>query len=295
MKNGFLGVDQGKNFQAPYGEARAIIIPFGMESTVSFGKGTRYGPKAILRAAHELNENDEQTLHAVYRCGLATVTEPKIPKSPSKALRLLEGIVGQVLKDKKFPMIIGGEHSLTPGVLKAICRYFSNVSILHFDAHADLRFQYRGSSFSHGSWARRGLDMPIKRLVQVGVRTVSEVDDELGFISREKTRVKTFWGWKNPTPDEVVSEIPTKNVYVSFDIDAFDSSLMPSTGTPEPGGLLWWPTLEILKAVFKAKNVVGADLVELAPIKGLHGPDFLAARLVYKMLGYKFFGTKAHR
>lgn len=134
--------------------------------------------------------------------------------------------------------------------------------------------------------------MPIKRLVQVGIRTVSEVDDELGFITSEKKRVKTFWGWQDPAPQEVVKAIPTKNVYISFDIDAFDSSLMPSTGTPEPGGLLWWPTLEILKSVFKSKNVVGADLVELAPIKELHGPDFLAARLVYKMLGYRFFDTK---
>lgn len=292
MKNGFLGADQGTDFQVPYNKAKAIIIPFGMESHVSYGGGTKHGPKAILTAAHELNENDEQTQKSVYRCGLATVQEPKIPKDSAKALGLLSQIVGQVLKDKKFPMVLGGEHALTPGVIKAVCANFNDVSILHFDAHADLRYQYRGSIFSHASALRRVMeDFPIKKLVQVGVRSVSEVDDELAYIQREKKRLKVFWGWQNPTPKEVVRQIPTKNVFISFDIDAFDSSLMPSTGTPEPGGLLWWPTLEILKEIFKSKNVVGADLVELSPIRGLHGPDFLAARLVYKFLGYKFFPT----
>jgi agmatinase len=132
-------------------------------------------------------------------------------------------------------------------------------------------------------------ELPIRGLVQVGIRTVSEVDDELGFIKREKKRLKVFWGWQNPSPEKIVAALPSKNVYITFDVDAFDASIMPSTGTPEPGGLNWWPTLEILKAVFKAKNVVGADVVELSPIKDLRGPDFLSARLVYKLLNYKFF------
>lgn len=288
-KNGFLGIDQGRNFQSSYKTAKAVVIPFGLESSVSYGKGTKKGPRAILTAAHELNENDEQTLHAVYRCGIATLVEPKIPKSLEKALKLMSGIVDQVLKDKKFPIVLGGEHSLTLGAMEAICKHFNDVTILYFDAHGDMRAQYRGSAFSHACALRRCLDLPVKKAVHVGMRTVSEVDDELGFIKREKKRVKVFWAWQKLSPQDILRAIPTKNVYISFDIDAFDSSLMPSTGTPEPGGLLWWPTLEILKAVFKVKNIVGADLVELAPIKGLHGPDFLAARLVYKMLGYKFF------
>ena len=131
MKNGFLGIDQRKNFQAPYNKAKAVVIPFGMESTVSYGAGTRNGPRAILTAAHELNENDEQTLHATYKSGIATVVEPKIPKDPAKAIDLIAKIVDQVLKDKKFPMIIGGEHSLTPGAVRAVCDYFSYVSILY--------------------------------------------------------------------------------------------------------------------------------------------------------------------
>ncbi len=292
-KNGFLGIDQGVNFQVPYQEAKAIIIPFGMESHVSYGGGTKHGPKAIIAASHELNENDEQTYQPIYKCGLATVQEPVIPKDSAKALNLLSDIVGQVVGDKKFPFVLGGEHALTPGVLKPIFGHFSDISILHFDAHIDLRKQYRGSKFSHASALRRAMeDFPVKKLVSIGIRSVSEVDDELGYMKREAKRIKVYGGWEHPTPREIVKQLPTKNVYITFDIDAFDASIMPATGTPEPGGLTWWPTLEILQAVFKAKNVVGADIVELAPMKGLHGPDFLTAKLAYKMLGYKFFPGK---
>jgi len=291
-KNGFLGIDQGVNFQVPYEKAKAIIIPFGMEAHVTYGTGTKKGPKAILTASHELNENDEQTFYAVHKCGLSTLKEPLVPKDSAKALGLLDSLVSRVLKDGKFPLVLGGEHTVTAGALKAICRNYSNLSVLHFDAHADLRKQYRGSVYSHASALRMVMEnCPIEKLVQVGIRTVSEIDDELGFMQREKQKIKTFWGWQNPKSEEVAKLLPTENVYITFDVDAFDSSLMPSTGTPEPGGLLWWPTLKILKEVFKQKNVVGADVVELSPIKGLHGPNYLVARLVYKMLGYKFFDT----
>ncbi len=290
LKNGFLGIDQGVSFEVPYEKAKAIVIPFGMESHVSYGGGTKNGPQAILTASHELNENDEQTYSPVYKCGIATVKEPKIPKDSAKALDLLSDIVGQVARDNKFPLVLGGEHSLTPGVLKPIFEHTKDISILHFDAHIDLRKQYRGSKFSHASALRRAMeDFPVKKLVSVGIRSVSEIDDELGYMKREAKRIKVYGGWEEPTPQEIVRQLPTKNVYITFDIDAFDASIMPATGTPEPGGLTWWPTLNILQAVFKSKNVVGADIVELAPMKNLHGPDFLTAKLAYKMLGYKFF------
>lgn len=293
MKQGFLGTDQGVRFDVDYEKSKAVIIPFGMEAHVSYGGGTKNGPKAILKASHELNENDEQTLQAVYKCGLTTLKEPKIPKDSAKAIKLLKETTKQVLKDEKFPVILGGEHTLLSGSLGAISEHFHDVSILHFDAHADLRKKYRGSIHSHASALRRAMeDLPIKHLVSVGIRTVSEVDDELGFILREKKRLKIFWAWEKLSAKKIVTAIPTKNVYITFDVDAFDPSIMPSTGTPEPGGLTWWETLEILKLVFKEKNVVGFDVVEHSPIKNLHGPDFLVARLIYKMIGYKFFSTK---
>ena len=293
LKNGFLGTDQGVRFEVDYKKAKAVIIPFGMEAHVSYGAGTKNGPKAILKASHELNENDEQTLEAPYKCGFATLKEPKIPKDSVKAILLLKKITGQILKDKKFPIILGGEHTLSFGSLGAVCKNFSDISILHFDAHADLRKKYRGSAHSHASALRQIIEnLPIKRLVSVGIRTVSEIDDELGFILREKKRLKIFWGWEKLSAKKIVAALPNKNVYITFDVDAFDPSIMPSTGTPEPGGLDWWQTVEILKLAFKEKNVVGFDVVEHSPIKNFHGPDFLVALLIYKMIGYKFFGTK---
>lgn len=294
QKNGFLGIDQGVSFETSYNQARTVIVPFGMESGVSYGKGTKSGPGAILKASHELNENDEKTFSRVYETGLATLKAPAIPKNPQRALNLLSKLTAQISKDGKFPIVLGGEHTLTLGAISGVARKFSDISVLHFDAHADLRKQYRGSKYSHASALRRVMEeLPIKKLVQIGIRTISEVDDELGFLKRQRKRIKTFWGWRRPSPKQVLAQIPTKNVYITFDVDGFDPGIMPSTGTPEPGGLLWWPTLEILEAVFKAKNVVGADIVELAPIRAFHGPDFMIARLAYKFINYKYF-AKSH-
>lgn len=259
-----------------------------MESHVSYGAGTKNGPAAILRASHELNENDEQSGEAPYKSGLATLKPPKVPKSPEKALKILAEITAQISQDNKFPIVIGGEHTLTLGALKGICERWKNLAVLHFDAHLDLRKQYRGSKYSHASALRRVMEeLPVKKLVQVGIRTISEIDDELGFLKRQKNRIKTFWGWQEPKTSEIIRQIPGKNVYLTFDVDAFDPSIMPATGTPEPGGLLWWTVLDILQAVFASKNVVGADVVELAPIARLRGPDFMIARLIYKLIHYK--------
>ena len=163
--------------------------------------------------------------------------------------------------------------------------------MLHFDAHSDTRLDYYlGGAFSHGAVMSQVLiKYPAAKLVQVGIRSFSDQDGEWNFRKKNEHRIKTFWAWEKFTAADVVRAISTRDVFISFDVDAFDPGIMPSTGTPEPGGLLWWPTLEILKAVFKRKNVIGADVVELAPIKGLRHPDFTAARLVYKMIGYKFF------
>lgn len=289
-KNGFLGIDQGINYQSEYSSAKAVIIPFPLEKHVSYGEGAKHGPHAILRASHELNENDEQTGAPVYKCGIATLKSPHKLSDTKKALETLSSTVEKVARDRKFPVILGGEHTITYGALMGICKNFQDVSVLHFDAHADLREQYRGSKFSHASALRLVMDnLPVKNLVQVGIRSVSEIDDELGMMKREKKRIKTFWGWQTPSAHAVADALKSKNVYITFDVDAFDMSIMPSTGTPEPGGLNWWQTIEILSAVFAKKHVVGADVVELAPIPNFNGPDFLVARLVYKMIGFKFF------
>lgn len=291
MKNGFLGVNQGSTVEVPYQKAKAAVIPFGLENTVSYGRGTKNGPAAIIKASHYVEILDEQMLKPFADCGIATLRQPAIPKDQKSAITLLAGMVKQTVADNKFPIVLGGEHSLTQGTVKGLCSKYKNFSILHFDAHSDTRLNYYlGKNYSHGAVMSQVLmKYPVKKLVQVGLRSFSDQDGEWDFRKKNQTKIKTFWAWDKISPADVVLAIPTRDVFISFDVDALDPAIMPSTGTPEPGGLLWWPTLEILKAVYKSKNVIGADVVELAPVKNLHHPDFLAAKLVYKLIGYKFY------
>jgi agmatinase len=291
IKNGFLGLNQGMGFQVPYQKAKAVVVPFGLENTVSYGHGTKNGPAAIIEASHYMEILDEQMLKPFADCGIATIRQPAVPKDQKAAIKLLAGQVSGVIADKKFPVVLGGEHSLTQGTVKGLSGHYKNFTVLHFDAHSDTRLNYYlGGNFSHGAVMSQVLaKYPVAKLVQVGVRSFSDRDGEWNFREKNKAKIKTFWAWDKIIPADVVRAIPTRDVFISFDVDVFDPSIMPSTGTPEPGGLLWWPVIDILKAVYKAKNVIGADVVELAPIKGLHAPDFMVAKLVYKMIGYKFF------
>ncbi|MBU3901480.1 arginase family protein, partial [Patescibacteria group bacterium] len=168
-------------------------------------------------------------------------------------------------------------------------KHFDDFSILQFDAHADLRNEYLDQKYSHACAMRRCLDFPGINLVQAGIRSIANEEDELNFWQENRCRIKTFWAkdkksWKT---DEIIGALKEK-VYVTFDVDAFDSGLMPSTGTPEPGGLDWYETLDILRAVCAKRQIIGADFVELSPIKNLSAPDFLVAKLIYKTIGYIF-------
>ncbi len=291
MKNGFLGVNQGGIFEVAYQKAKAAVIPFGLENTVSYGHGTKNGPAAIIAASHYMEILDEQMLKPFSRCGIATLKQPAIPKDQKTAINLLAGMVSRVVADNKFPVILGGEHSLTQGTVKGLCAQYKNFTILHFDAHSDTRLNYYiGGKYNHGAVMSQVLmKYPVKKLVQVGVRSFSDQDGEWNFRKKNRNQITTFWAWDKFTPADVVRAISTRDVFISFDVDVFDPSIMPSTGTPEPGGLLWWPVIDILKAVYKSKNVIAADVVELAPIEGLHAPDFTVAKLVYKLIGYKFY------
>lgn len=290
-KNGFLGSDEGINYQSSYEKSAAVVIPYGMESTVSYGSGTKKGPKATIEASWQVETIDEQTYDHIFKCGISTIKEPKVPSNPEKALQLLDKITDQVVSDKKFPVIIGGEHSLSQGAMRAMCKHYKDITILHFDAHADMREHYHGSVYSHGAVMHQTMkNLPVKDIVQVGIRNLSDThNNEMKFRNANKNKIKTFWAWEKIDPEKIANSIKAKNVYISIDVDVFDPSIMPATGTPEPGGIYWWETLEILKAVFRKRNVVGADLVEFAPIKGLHHADFFMAKLAYKIIGYKFF------
>lgn len=271
-------------------KADVIIVPFGLEKSVTFGKGTSNGPQRIIEVSPQLEAFDEELEKDIYReVKISTLQEPIIVEGHEQAISQLEDIIDEIYALGKFPLTLGGEHSLTLGAVRAVLKKFGKIMILQFDAHADLRDEYEGTIYSHASVMRRCLKLDGVKLTQVGIRNISTDTNEFGFWKENQPRIKTFWakdmaGWKT---DDIVDSL-SENVYLTFDVDVFDSGLMPSTGTPEPGGLGWWQTMEILKAVAKIKNIVGADVVELMPIQGLAAPDFLAAKLVYKIIGYKF-------
>jgi agmatinase len=285
-KNNFLGIDK-----IPVKSADVVIVPFGLEKTTTFGKGTAQGPQRIIEISPNLEYFDEELEKDVYKeVKIATLEEPRIKNNQPEAISQLEKITDEIYKLGKFPLILGGEHSLTLGSVQSALKKFPELSILQFDAHADLRDEYEGTIYNHASVMRQCLKLDGLNLVQVGVRNISTDTNEFGFWKENQSRIKTFWAkdmadWKT---DEIVNSLG-KNVYLTFDLDAFDSGLMPATGTPEPGGLSWYQATEILKAVASKKNIVGADIAELSPISGLSAPDFVAAKLAYKIIGYRAF------
>jgi len=289
-RSGFLGLPAGE--AGPTSKADVVVVPFGLEQTVSYGKGAAKGPQAIIDASPQLEYFDEELwLQPHERYGLATLKPVKIKKPVAAALAQLEKLVEPIVKAGKFPLILGGEHALTPGAIRPFVKKFENLTILHFDAHADLRDGYEGEHYSHAAAMRRCLDFPGVRVVSVGIRNISL--EEARFWEKNKKRVSIFWardraGWRAA---DIVKALGNCPVYLSFDVDAFDSSLMPATGTPEPGGLFWDDVMTILRAAIRAKKVVGADVVELAPQKRLHACDFVAAKLCAKILAYRFFRT----
>lgn len=268
-------------------DCKTVLIPFGLEKSVSYSGGTARGPQAILDASPNLEFFDEVFWTEAFReYGIATLKEPKIADDLEDALTQLEGLVADVLAAGKFPFVLGGEHSLTPGAIRPFVKNGEPLTILQFDAHADLRDGYDGVHYSHAAAMCRCLDYPNVRLVSVGIRNISA--SELPILDANKDRINIFWAKdkKKWTPADVAKAVGTGPVYITFDIDGFDSSLIPATGTPEPGGLFWDEVMDILDAATANAKVVGADVVELAPEKGLHACDFLAAKLTYKMLSY---------
>ena len=267
--------------------ARAVVIPFGLEASVSYGGGTAAGPQAIIAASQQLELYDDELGCEPYRgYGVAAIREPAIARPIGPALDQLAGTVETVLAAGKFPLVLGGEHSLTAGAIRPFADRHKDLVVLQFDAHADLRDGYQGEHFSHAAAMRRVLDHPGVTLVSVGIRAIST--PEVHFYDANRDRITIHWAkdqarWDT---DEIVKSLAGQPVYVTFDIDALDAAVMPATGTPTPGGLAYWQALAILRRACEVGNVVGADLVEFAPIKGFHAYDYAAAALAYKMLSY---------
>ena len=283
-KKGFLGTDNKSS-----GKENVVVIPFGIEKTVSYGSGTHKGPEEIIKASHQVELFDEDLDKEPYKyIGIKTLRPFPIKKNIVDALKQIENINKILLDKKKFPLVLGGEHSLTAGAIRPFIKKFGKICLLHFDAHADLRNSYNGNKFSHASAIRRCLDSPSVSVVSFGIRNISS--NEISFLKKNKKRIKIFWAkdklrWNLNKFKKIIKN---KKIYLTFDVDGLDSSLMPATGTPEPGGLFWDEAINIIKIAAKSSDIVGADVNELSPIKGFDTYNFLAAKLVYKIISYTF-------
>jgi len=283
-KKGFLGIDNKSSVKE-----KVVVIPFGLEKTVSYGNGTSKGPKEIIKASHQVELFDEDLNKEPYKyIGIKTLKPFPIKKNIIDALKQIENINKLLLDKKKFPLVLGGEHSLTPGAIRPFVKKFGKICLLHFDAHADLRNSYNNNKFSHASAIRRCLDNPNVSVVSFGIRNISLT--EIPFLKKNKKRIKIYWAkdkssWNLNKFKKIISN---KKVYLTFDVDGLDSSLMPATGTPEPGGLFWDETIKIIKIAAQSSHIMGADINELAPIKGFDSYNFLAAKLAYKIISYSF-------
>ena len=288
LSTNFLGIPEAENGLET---SRVVVLPVPYERTVSYGVGTRNGPGAILEASHYVELYDDELDEEVARVGIHTLP-PWLPErmEPDACVEGLEGIVSELLARPRFVLTLGGEHAIATGPVRAHHRRYPDLSILHFDAHGDLRDEYEGDRHSHACAARRFLETGAPS-VHVGIRSISR--DEVLF-AREKGLLIVS-NRRLPNVDEWMPEALerlTGSVYVTFDVDFFDGSLVPGTGTPEPGGGTWEQALEILRRVATAKRIVGADVVEHAPMPGNRAPDFLVAKLCYKLLGYSLFPEK---
>ena len=283
-KQGFLGIDNKFNFKE-----KAIVIPFGLEKTVSYGGGTKNGPKEIIKASHQVELYDEELKCEPFKkIGIKTLKPFKISKKINKAINQIAEINQKILDNKLFPITLGGEHSITPGCIKPFVKKYKKLTLLHFDAHADLRESYAGEKYSHASAIKRCIDHKNVSVVSFGIRNISA--EEIPTLKKNKKRINIYWAKDKKKWDlnKFKKQIKNKDVYITFDVDGLDSSIMPATGTPEPGGIFWDEALEIIKIACKNSRIVGADVNELAPIKGFNSYNFLVAKLVYKILSYKF-------
>jgi agmatinase len=265
-----------------------VVVPFPIDLTTTYMSGTRNGPRALIEASGHMELFDEENKIEPYRAGIFVSTEiPVLTTGPLAMLKELEKRIKAVTRAGKFPVIVGGEHSGTCGAVSALKKKYGDLTVLQFDAHADLRDSYLGTPWNHACVGRRIVDSGAK-LVQVGVRSISEEEDR--FLRRAEN-VKTYYASEvreslADVTRGVVSSL-SGNVDISIDLDVFDPGIMPAVGTPEPGGLDWFEVIDILRDVMRADcNIVGIDIMELSPIPGIVAPEFLAAKLCYRLMGW---------
>jgi agmatinase len=283
--NNFLGLPpELTRFES----SKVGVVQAPLENTTSFQHGTRKGPQAILRASEQVELYDHESGLDYSEVGVTTLPAPKLDGLDNlSALKQIEGDVRKVVSQNMWPIVLGGEHTISFAPVKVLHEKHADLSVLQIDAHADMRETYEGSPYSHACVMKRVSDLGIK-VVGVGIRNYSK--DESTLI-REGKKYKAFHAHElkdGLDPQKICREL-TKNVYLTIDIDGFDPSECPGTGTPEPGGLHWYPVLDLMKTLFREHNVVGMDINEVMPVDGDSRTEFFAAKLAYKLIGYKFF------
>ncbi len=268
-------------------QAKIVLIPVPYDGTSTWQKGSDKGPDAFLEASENMELYDIETATEVYKQGVYLADAVTEASSPEHMVNAVHETTKKYIKKNKFVTVFGGEHSISIGTIRAFNEMFSNLTVLHIDAHADLRKSYDGSTCNHACAVYEASQTT--NLIQVGIRSMDVMEKTV--MDLDKTYFAHDMNVDDTWMDSAINQM-TDNVFITFDLDAFDPSILPSTGTPEPGGLLWYETLEFLKQVFEEKNVVGLDIVELCPNENEKSSDFLAAKLYYKMLSYKFMHNK---
>ncbi len=267
-----------------YKKSKVVILPVPYDGTTSYKPGARDGPSAIISASRSMELYDEESGKNFSELGICTLDELEVVVNPESMVNRVYESVSHLISENKFVVMLGGEHSLTFGAVKALHEKHAAMSVLHLDAHSDLRFENGGSKFDHGCVARRIFELNVP-VVQAGIRSIS--DEEAEFI--RKSGHKVIFGEQiaedGAWMDEAIGLL-SDDVYVTIDLDALDPGIMPSVGTPEPGGIGWYPLLKFMKKLSEKKRIIGFDIMELSPQPGNVAPDFTAAKLTYKLIGY---------
>ena len=271
---------------ASFANAKAVILPIPLESTTSYVNGTRNGPREILVASSHMELWDEELNTDIHGIGIYTLPEMELPfDDMGELMAEIRRVVAALVEHDKFPVVLGGEHSITSPVVAAMAAKHPGLSVLQIDAHADLRECYMGTRYNHACAMRRVLEFA--RCTQVGIRSLSTEEAKAAptlptdiFFDVDMRQDKNWI--------EQVVESLGETVYITIDCDGMDPAIMPAVGTPEPGGLSWYEMLSLLRSVISNRHVVGCDLVELCPIPGMVAPNFLCAKLIYKILTYRF-------
>jgi agmatinase len=281
-----LGEFGGAAPAADFDNARVVILPIPLDRTTSYVAGTRHGPHEILVASAHLELWDEETGTDIHGIGICTLPEMEFPfATMGEVMAEIRRVAAELVNRGKFPVALGGEHSITPPIVEAVAARHPGLSVLQIDAHADLRDSFMGTPFNHACAMRRVLEHA--PCTQVGIRSLST--EEAAAVPTLATTIFYDWNMRRD-PDWIARVVDTlsETVYITIDCDAFDPAIMPAVGTPEPGGLSWYEALALLRRVIESRRLVGCDIVELCPMPGHVSPNFLCAKLIYKILSYRF-------